>query len=266
MAEPVGIEELAADLAGTRPFDVRPCLDARLDDLLIPSFLTDYLPRAIDPAVLAENRRSVEDQLASLRFYDSRKRVPTNAGVLLFGRDPLVWLPGAYIQFVRYAGVTLAEAVASQMAITGTLLTQLRQLDQLLPIQIQTARVPVEGGLRHEDRPDFPLGAVRELVLNAVMHRTYEGTSAPVRINWFADRIEIQSPGGLYGQVTPENFDRVSDYRNPVIAEAMKVLGYVEKFGTGIARARAALNANVNPAPAFEFEATHVLVTIRRRR
>ena len=97
------------------------------------------------------------------------------------------------------------------------------------------------------------------------MHRAYEGTNSPVRINWFADRVEIQSPGGLYGQVTPANFERVCDYRNPVLAEAMKVLGYVERFGTGIARAKAALAANGNPIAEFTFEPTHVLVTIRRR-
>jgi ATP-dependent DNA helicase RecG len=93
---------------------------------------------------------------------------------------------------------------------------------------------------------------------------TYEATSAPVRINWFADRVEIQNPGGLYGQVTPENYERVSDYRNPVIAEVLKALGYVERFGTGITRANAALKANHNPPAEFTFEATHVLVTIRR--
>jgi ATP-dependent DNA helicase RecG len=97
------------------------------------------------------------------------------------------------------------------------------------------------------------------------MHRAYEGTSAPVRINWFTNRVEIQNPGGLYGQVTPQNFERVSDYRNPVIAEAMKGLGYVERFGTGITRANAALNKNGNPPPEFVFEPTYVLVTIRRR-
>ena len=106
---------------------------------------------------------------------------------------------------------------------------------------------------------------MRELGLNAVMHRTYEGTNAPVRINWFTDRVEILSPGGLYGQVTPDNYERVSDYRNPVIAEAMKVLGYVERFGTGIARANAALRANGNPPAEFTFEPTHVLVTVRSR-
>jgi ATP-dependent DNA helicase RecG len=119
--------------------------------------------------------------------------------------------------------------------------------------------------LRFEDRPEYPLLAVREFVLNAVVHRMYEGTNAPARLYWFKDRVEIQSPGGLYGQVTPENYERVSDYRKPVLAEAMKVLGYVERFGTGIARANAALWANGNPPAEFRFEPTHVAVTVRRR-
>ena len=83
--------------------------------------------------------------------------------------------------------------------------------------------------------------------------------------DWFRDRVEIQNPGGLYGQVTPQNYRRVSDYRNPVLADAMKILGYVERFGVGIARAEAALRNNGNEPPDFVFEATHVLVTVRSR-
>jgi ATP-dependent DNA helicase RecG len=251
-------------VAGTRTFDRRPCLDAPLEELLAEPFRNEYLPRVVDANVIAQNTRTVEEQLASLRFFDLQRRVCTHAGVLMFGRDPLQFLPGAFIQFVRYEGESLADPVQDEKAITGNLLTQLLQLDNLLPLQIRTAR-DSSTGLRHEDFPDYPLVAVRELALNAIMHRTYEGTSAPARINWFAGRVEIQNPGGLYGQVTPQNYERVSDYRNPVIAEAMKILGYVERFGTGITRANAALTSNGNPPAEFVFEATHVLVTIRRR-
>jgi len=181
----------------------------------------------------------------------------------VFGKDPLNFMPGAFIQFVRFDGMTLADSVQDEKSISGNLLTQLLQIDNLLPLQIRAARVSA-GGLRHGEVSDYPLVAVRELTLNAVMHRAYEATNAPVRISWFEDRIEIQNPGGLYGQVTPENYERVSDYRNPVIAEVLKALGYVERFGTGITRANSALKANNNPPAEFTFEATHVLVTIRR--
>jgi ATP-dependent DNA helicase RecG len=251
-------------VAGTLTFDRRPCAGATLDDLLLESFRIDYLPKVVDPSVIAENSRTVEEQLASVRLFDVGRRAPTHAGLLVFGKDPLQLLPGAYVQFVRFDGVTLADAIQDEKQITGNLLTQLLQLDTLLPLQIHTARVPAKG-LRLEEQPDYPRFAVRELALNAVMHRAYEGTNAPVRVNWFADRVEIQNPGGLYGQVTADNYERVTDYRNPVIAEAMKVLGYVDRFGTGIARAKAALQANGNPPPTFTFEPTHVLVTVRRR-
>ncbi|MBI4602147.1 MAG: TetR family transcriptional regulator [Planctomycetes bacterium] len=251
--------------ATPQTFDERPCADAFRDDLLLDVFQLQYLHHVVAPSVIAENQRTVEEQLASLRFFDARRGVPTHAGIILFGKSPSHFLPGAYVQFVRFDGLTLADPVLDAKEIKGHLLQQLVQIDNLLPIQIRTARVPAEG-LRFEDRPDYPRFAVREIVLNALMHRTYEGSNAPVRLYWFRDRVEVQSPGGLYGAVTPENYERTSDYRNPVVAEAMKALGYVERFGTGIARAKSALLANGNPPPDFTFEPTHVRVTIRGAR
>ena len=251
-------------VAGSRTFDHRPCPGATINDLLLESFRSDYLPRVVAPDVIAQNNRMPEEQLASLRFFDLRSQGPTYGGILVFGKEPLDFMPGAYVQFVRFDGNTLADPVQDDKAITGNLLTQLFQIDNLLPLQIHTARLPARG-LRHEQVPDYPLVAIRELTLNAVMHRSYEGTNSPVRINWFADQVEIQSSGGLFGQVTPQNYERTCDYRNPVIAEAMTVLGHVERFGTGITRANAALRANGNPPAEFTFEATHVVVTIRRR-
>jgi ATP-dependent DNA helicase RecG len=252
-------------VAGARSFDQRPCPGATVEDLIVESFREIYLPKIVDPEILAQNNRTPEQQLASLRFFDLRSQRPTHAGLLLVGRDPLPFLPGAYVQFVRFDGTTLADAIQDAKEVTGNLLTQLTRLDDLLPLQIHSPR-SAAGGLRHEDSPDYPLAAIREFVLNAIMHRTYEGTNSPVRVNWFEDRVEILSPGGLYGQVTPQNYDRVSDYRNPVVAEGMKALGYVERFGTGIARATAALARNGNPPAEFTFEPTHVLVAVRRRR
>jgi ATP-dependent DNA helicase RecG len=248
-----------------RTFDQRACTGAGLNDLLVDSFKTQYLPKVVAPEVLAANERTIEDRLASLRFLDPGRGQPTNAAILLFGLDPLSFMPGAYVQFVRFDGLDLSASVQDDKALRGNLLTQLQELDNLLPIQIRTARVPA-GGLRNEDAPDYPLSAVRELALNAIMHRTYEGTNNPVRINWFNDRVEILNPGGLYGQVKAENFGRVSDYRNPVLGEAMSALGYVEKFGTGIARTKAALARNDNPEPTFDYsQPEFFLVTIRRR-
>ena len=77
--------------------------------------------------------------------------------------------------------------------------------------------------------------------------------------------FDIQSPGGLYGMASPENFPRQTDYRNPVIAEAMATLGYVNHFGRGVIRAQDALRRNGNPEAEFTFDPSHVLATIWRK-
>jgi ATP-dependent DNA helicase RecG len=111
-----------------------------------------------------------------------------------------------------------------------------------------------------------PLQVHRQLLRNAVIHRTYEGTNAPVRVTWYTDRIEIQSPGGPYGQVTQENFGHgATDYRNPTIAGLMVQLRLIERFGVGIQIAKEQLHANGNPALEFEVNQQHVLAIVRSR-
>lgn len=248
-------------VANALTFDRRPCLPSSLDDLDLDAFRRGYLPKVIDAAVLRQNQRTVEVQLASLRLFDVRRGLPTHAGVLAFGHDPLQYLPGAYIQFTRYDGRTRAAPVSDHKDIRGSLPAQLQRIEDLAGAQLRIARAPGHGFV-HEERPDYPPAAIRELILNAVMHRTYEGTSAPVRIHWFNEHVEVTNPGGLYGHVTRENFGQVNDYRNPVIAEVMKSLGYVERFGSGIARVRDALERNGNPPAVFELEPTHVVVRV----
>jgi ATP-dependent DNA helicase RecG len=117
--------------------------------------------------------------------------------------------------------------------------------------------------LKERQAADYPEIALREFVLNAIIHRDYQ-SNAPVRVNWFDDRVEIQNPGGTYGQVSRHNLTQRSDYRNPVVAEAMKNLGYVNKFGYGIQRATLALLANGNPLPEFDIDDSGFLVIVRR--
>ncbi|MEO5726264.1 MAG: ATP-binding protein, partial [Byssovorax sp.] len=83
----------------------------------------------------------------------------------------------------------------------------------------------------------------------------------------FDDRVEIQSPGGPYGLVTKESFGKpgVTDYRNPTLAEAMKTLGFVQRFGVGIATANRALSANGNPPIAWQVDDRYVLAVVRRK-
>ncbi|MBA7527482.1 hypothetical protein ES705_19658 [subsurface metagenome] len=109
------------------------------------------------------------------------------------------------------------------------------------------------SALKEETQFNFPKWAIRELLMNAVMHRDYE-SNAPIKFYQYKDRIEIINPGGLYGNARPENFPNVNDYRNPVIAEAMKVLGYVNRYNRGIERVRRELKENGNPDAVFDYK------------
>jgi ATP-dependent DNA helicase RecG len=249
------------------PGDLRPCAECTLTDLDLSFFRNSYLPSAIAPDVLAANQRSIEQQLATCRFVAGPRDLrPTLVGCLVLAFEPRRAASGAYVQFVRFDGMDLTSPIVDQAEIGGSLPDLLRALDEKLRahIRISTNITLNDHELR---RPDYPLAALQQLARNAVMHRSFEGTNAPIRISWFSDRIEIQNPGGPFGQVTQENFGRpgVTDYRNPHLAEAMKVLGYVQRFGVGIATARGELAANGSPNLEFQINQNFVHVTVRTR-
>lgn len=251
-------------IAHARTFDALPCFGSSMDALATDLFQNTYLSQAVAPEVIAENNRDLPTQLASLRFYDSGRQCPTNAGILLFGKNPLQWLPGAYIQFLRLEGTSLTGEVLVDKSLSGDLLTLLRELESLLDLHIEARPVAVSA-LRERQAVNYPRVALRELLMNAVLHRAYE-SNTPIRFYWFSDRVEIQSPGGLYGEASPENFPNQNSYRNPVLAEAMKALGFVNRFGRGVLRAQQALEQNGNGPAEFQFDANYVLATIRAPR
>ncbi len=150
--------------------------------------------------------------------------IPTVTGCLVLGKLTRDLIPCAYIQFLRIDGTTLTDPIKDAEDVDGPLGQVISRLDQKMEAHILTA-VDVTSGPMEIRKPDYPAVALQQLARNAVMHRTYESTNAPVRITWFKDRIEIQNPGGPFGQVTKQNFGKPGgvDYRNPHLAEAMKV-------------------------------------------
>lgn len=248
------------------PFDLQPVSFASLTDLNRSTFETEYLPGAFAADVLEANHRSYEERLSACRMIESTdKPIPTVLGSLVIGNRPRDLIPCAYIQFLRFDGMELDAPILDEAAIDGRLAEVLDRIDDKIKANISTG-VDIQTANKETRRPDYPLPALQQLIRNAVMHRSYEATNAPVRLTWFSDRIEIINPGGPFGMVTAANFGQpgVTDYRNPHLAEAMKVLGYVQRFGIGIATSRRLLAENGNPSPEFQPRDTHVLVTVRR--
>jgi len=226
-----------------------------------------YLPATLPFDILEQNHRTLEQQLAAMRFIsiETPPKV-TVLGVLVAGKDPRHFIPGAYVQFVRFDGEDLADPIKAQKEIDGYITDVIRTLDEIFAVHITTGADVTSRSveIRH---PDYPIVALQQLARNAILHRTYEGTNAPVLIYWFSNRVEIHSPGGPYGRVGKRNFGMpgITDYRNPHLAEAMKNLGYIQRFGIGIQLARKELQKNGNPPPEFVVEDTSIMVVLRRR-
>lgn len=245
-------------------FEAHPVAAASLDDISRLTFEQEYLPNAVAPDVLEANARSYEQRLSSCGMVaSSEEPIPTVLGLLVCGISTRTWLPGSYVQFLRIRGTTLADPVVDEAEIDGTISMIMRRLDEKLAAHLTTS-VDFTSQDKEVRTSHYPLPALQQLVRNAVMHRNYEGTNAPVRVYWFDDRIEINNPGGPYGSVTAENFGRpgLADYRNPQLAAAFKVLGYAQRFGAGITLARQSLGKNGNPPPEFQTEPNFVIVTV----
>ena len=239
-------------------FDARPVPGASLADLRVGLFQDEYLPAALDPEALAANDRTFEERLAAAKMIVSAQEpVPTVAGILILGKRPQDHLPGASAQFLRIAGTEWGGDVMDEARCEGPITDLARRLDDKLIAHNRTA-VDARSST-------YPIGALQQLVRNAVMHRAYEGTNAPVQVYWFDDRIEIGNPGGPYGAVNTENFGQPGavDYRNPILAEAMRVLGLLQRYGFGIPAARRALRENGQREPEFRVAPERVHCTVR---
>ena len=247
------------------PFDIYPVPSANITDFARVIFENEYLPAAFATDVLDANSRTYEERLASCKMIVSpNDTTPTVLGLLTLGKTPQDFLPGAYIQFLRINGTELADPVIDEENIGGTLVDMLRRTEEKLKSHNRAA-IDITSAPTHQKEMPYPPAAIQQILYNAVLHRTYESTNAPVRVYWFNDRIEINSPGGPYGNVTVENFGSpgITDYRNPNIGDVLKTLGFIQAFGRGIAVAKKVMQENGNPEPEFELNSSTVICILR---
>ena len=241
-------------ISTARTFDEQYCRGSKVEDLSQESFQLTYLPQAIDAETLETNGRPLKEQLASLGFYDLVHDACTHAGIMLFGVNPRFFIQGAYLQYVKFNSSDMdIDAIQMEKEFSGALVTILKNLDDFVNTNVIKQKPVREEGFQEKVVFNYPAWSLREFLMNAVMHRDYE-SNAPVYFYEFSDRIEIVNPGGLYGDARPENFPNASDYRNPVLASAMKILGYVNRFNFGVRNAQAKLEQNGNPPAQFKLE------------
>ena len=246
--ERILIERRASYMA---TFDATPCFAAKLEDLDLQVFRNKYLPKAVSPEMLESESRPVEEQLAALGMFDLDNKCPTFAGIVLFGHNPRRFMPGAYVQYVCFEGKDKTSNVLNEREFGDNYCELLPKLESLLEMSV-IKQYPVQASMLREDMvKNYPYWAIRELLMNGCMHRDLQ-SNTPLRFYEFSDHLEITNAGGLYGNARPENFPKINDYRNPIIAGAMKSLGYVNKYNRSIGQVQKELSENGNPKAEFD--------------
>lgn len=188
-------------------------------------------------------------KLVRMKHTSAQNLKPTYAALLLFGKNPQQWLPNATILAARFSGFSMADEFIKK-DITGTLSEQILQAEAF--VRQHLSRMVRLEGLTHQEISEYPLEAVRELLVNAVVHRDYNVQGDNIHLNIYTDRIEVQSPGGLPGPVTLDNLLEARFSRNAVIVQVLSDLGFVERLGYGLDRVVQVLRQNGLRAPRFE--------------
>ncbi len=222
------------------------------------------VPRA---AFSSLNQEAVEDyirqlkrgkpNLAGLQDTDicelmsiTRKGQVTLAAVMLFGMFPQAYVPQLCVTAVVVPGTELGETgvlgerFLDNQRIEGTIPQMLEGALAFVRKNMRTRTIIRQFDGKREDRTDYPMAAVREAVINALVHRDYsfQTEGMPIQILMFEDRLEIRNPGGIYGRIRCDQLGKVQpDTRNPVLALALEILGVTENRYSGIPTIRRAM-------------------------
>jgi len=189
---------------------------------------------------------------------------PTNAGILLFGKEPQQFVRGSEIAAVRFAGLAMSDKFNRQ-DITGTLIDQIKRAETFL-IDHLRKEVALSDSMARQEQYEYPLEAARELVVNAVAHRDYSVSGDSIRLFLFSDRMEVYSPGGLPGPITVDNIKDERFSRNPIIVQVLADLHFIERLGYGVDRVIELMRQQNMQEPEFEERAGGFRVTLRSNR
>jgi len=213
-------------------FDSEICKEVSLKDInwdKVDWFRTAYKMTA-GKEILTENMKLFEN------LGCAKKNKITNAGILLFGKTPEKFIPQNQVTIVRYPGKDVSDKYLDLKDIKGDLFHLIDHADEYIKEHIQIASQLIPGQINREEIPQYPLFAIRELVVNAVVHRDYFIRGSRIIIKMFKNRIEFSSPGGFPADITPENIVDRQYSRNSIIVKILNMVRYIEAIGDGIDR------------------------------
>ena len=239
--------------AAGQVFDEQPMPELGIGDLDMAAMLR----------LLGPTRTPDEKTLQTLKLLrtEQGRLVPTRGAVLLFGKEREQHFPDAWIQCGRFRGLDKVE-IFDQHEVHATLPDAVEQIELFLKKHaFKTARF---GAMRREDIWSIPLTMLREGIVNALVHSDYAQRGTPIRVAFFDDRIDVESPGLLLPGMTIDDMKNgVSRIRNPVIARVFRELGLIEQWGSGVRRIFDEAARKGLPEPVIEEIASGVRLRIR---
>ena len=255
---PLSIDEIRAYLnaTGTTRWELGACEGTTLDDLDIDA-VERYLAYRAEQSRQRRRYVSPADLLvglhAAVRNEQQNAVQPTNAGILMFGFDPQLPLPQSEVVCVKYADALGVRSYIDRKNFRGPLPHLIDQASGFLRQYIRVGATI--RGFRREDEPEYPYEALREAVVNAIVHRDYGRVGEAVRVFMYSDRVEVRSPGGLMPGITIDdllNLRVTSIPRNPILAGFLRdIPGYMERIGSGIRFMMSEMRALGLPDPEF---------------
>lgn len=235
------------------------------DEQAMPDLGVASIDKQIFADSFADQRQVSERDLETLRLTTSHQGrcVPTVGGIVLFGAERLTHFPDAWFQVARFAGVN-KEQIADHAEIVNPLPQALEDAYSFIERHVASG-IEIQG-LRGIPSWRVPPIAVREALINAVVHADYSQRGAPFRVAIFDDRIEIENPGLLVFGLTLEDLPSgVSKLRNKVIGRVFRELKLIEQWGTGVTRMIEACQRVGLEEPIWEEIATRIRVTLPMR-
>ena len=188
---------------------------------------------------------------ALLRNIDglSDEEIPTHAGILFFGKYPQRFFQNAQLRVVRFKGTSVTHPVIDRLDCSGALWEMVNAAEEFIRKNIRLLSLRTSKSFQRDDKFEYPLAALREAIINALIHRNYQKHS-DVRVFIFDNRVEIINPGTFPEGVSPDA--PIHEPVNPILSQFMYDVGFIERYGSGIKMMKRLSEEWGNKAPRYE--------------
>jgi ATP-dependent DNA helicase RecG len=263
--EPAELERLITSRS-LGEFELMPVPGARRDDFdedVVDEYLEKRQKRNPGHTILPKDK--LLQQIGAL----TQDRTPTVSGILLFGREPQLFLPHSRAIFVKFAdtaprGPDSSFGYGRREEFLGPLPRIVERAYRVIWEEMK--RFSVVKGLQRHEETEYPWASVREALVNAVAHRDYRLTGRSIEIRMYTDRMEITSPGGLPAHITLDNLVEEHYSRNPRLVNGLHQWGYIEELGLGIDQMIEEMVKAGHPPPQFDAKSHRFSVILFNRR